>query len=416
MTTYPQRIKMPVTLFLVAMLLLNAFVFWIARRQAAAGSPDFSIFYTAGLMLRRGQGGSLYNNLSQLRVQREFALAARDRDGPLPYNHPPFEAALYIPLTYLSYLHAYELWAALNCFLLVGIALFLRPHIPHLRSAFPWMPLLAELAFFPIAYALMQGQDSIMLLALYCLAYAALRRGRELEAGAWLGLGLFKFHLVLPFVFILLLRRRLRAGLGVLLSGCLDGLISWALVGWRELLDYPRFTWEINRHPPMRAIVPRNMPNLRGLFTGWSGGPAASLWLEIVLLLVSVAMVMWAARQWEAADPSDAARWNNGFSIALIVTFLVSYHGYNQDMSILFLPLALLFDRLLQTRPQGWYNFALKLGLGLMFFSSLYQILTLHYSHQHLFALVLVGLACTLASWNASLKRSAWREGLPSLA
>ena len=29
---------------------------WMARRQVAEGLPDFRIFYTAGLMLRRGRG------------------------------------------------------------------------------------------------------------------------------------------------------------------------------------------------------------------------------------------------------------------------------------------------------------------------------------------------------------------------
>jgi hypothetical protein len=98
----------------------------------------------------------------------------------------------------------------------------------------------------------------------------------------------------------------------------------------------------------------------------------------------------------------------------MLATFLVGYHGYNHDMSILFLPLLLLCDRVQQARPEGGYNFALKLGLGLMFFSPLYLILTMHFSHQNLFALLLLGLAFTLAAWNASLKRGAGLEHLPS--
>jgi hypothetical protein len=31
-------------------------IWWVARRQVAEGLPDFRIFYTAGVMLRRGQG------------------------------------------------------------------------------------------------------------------------------------------------------------------------------------------------------------------------------------------------------------------------------------------------------------------------------------------------------------------------
>lgn len=409
---YSPRFKALLALFLAGMCLLNGFVFWSARKQVVAGLPDYSIFYTAGLMLHRGQGKVLYNNLLQLQVQREFVAAPERRDGPLPYNHPPFEAVLFLPLIHLPFLVSYALWGGVNLLLLASVVFLLRPHIPCLRAAFPWIPLLAALAFFPIAYALMQGQDSILLLAIYCLAYTALRRGRDLQAGLWLGLGLFKFHLVLPFVFILLLRRRWRAVLGVALSGGWDVLLSWALVGWKELLYYPRYTWEINRHAPVRVIVPEDMANLRGLFTGWSWAPAASPWLEIALLGVSLGVLLWGARQWEPGDLSDMTAWNNGFSLAMIATFLVSYHGYNQDMSILFLPLLLLSCQLLQARPEGWYNFALKLGLGLMFFSPVYLILTLHYGQQHLFALVLIGLAATLAAWNSALARGQGRTAL----
>ena len=117
--------------------------------------------------------------------------------------------------------------------LLLGIVLFLHKKVSEIQSIPAWLSFLAALAFFPISYALMQGQDSIMLLALYCLAYVALRRGRDLQAGIWLGLGLFKFHLVLPFVLILFLRRRWRAVLGVGISGAFDFAAFLGTRGWQ---------------------------------------------------------------------------------------------------------------------------------------------------------------------------------------
>src|ERR1035438_2509181 len=164
---YSPRFKALLALFLAAMCLLNGFVFWSARKQVVAGLPDYSIFYTAGLMLHRGQAKVLYNNFLQLQVQREFVAPPERRDGPLPYNHPPFEAVLFLPLVRLPFLISYALWGGVNLLLLASVVFLLRPHIPCLRSAFPWIPLLAALAFFPIAYALMQGQDSILLLAIY---------------------------------------------------------------------------------------------------------------------------------------------------------------------------------------------------------------------------------------------------------
>ena len=186
-----RRVRFSLGKFCVGMIALHAAIWWTARRQVAEGLPDFRIFYTAGLMLRRGQATSLYNDSLQLNTQREFVPPARFDDTPLPYNHPPFEALLYPSLTHLSYLHAYFLWDVLNLGLLVATIWWLRPWLPNLSAKFPLLPYLVPLAFFPVAYALMQGQDSILLMALYGLAYGCLRRRRDLEAGACLGLGLF---------------------------------------------------------------------------------------------------------------------------------------------------------------------------------------------------------------------------------
>jgi hypothetical protein len=380
---------------------LHLAVFWLSREQALAGWPDFRIFYTAGLILHRGQGQLLYDDAVQRQTQHEFTRLAKDGvDRLLPYNHPPFEAALYVGLVALPYLRAYELWFVVNLLLLAVFAYFARRWLPHLCLRFPELLFLAPLAFFPVAYALMQGQDSILLMLLYCLAYTALRRGQDLKAGICLGLGLFKFHLVLPFVFILLLRRRWRALSGVLLSAVFDFLVSLILVGWRELLYYPRYALKVGQERSPGVIVPENMPNLRGLLMGWQWSPQIQPWLKIVLLVVSLSVVVWAAWHWRAGELTPVEDWNTGFSIAVIATFLVGYHGYNQDMSILLLPGLIALDRVLASAlGQGkWVG----LFLGLMFLSPLTLILTLRCSHQNLFALVLMGLAVSLARFPAT--------------
>jgi hypothetical protein len=89
--------------------------------------------------------------------------------------------------------------------------------------------------------ALIQGQDSILLLFLYCLVFLGLRRNAEFSGGSWLGLGVFKYHLVVPFVVPLLRRKKLTAGFMVVVV--LLGLISLAVTGWQGLLSYPRYVW-----------------------------------------------------------------------------------------------------------------------------------------------------------------------------
>ena len=96
----------------------------------------------------------------------------------------------------------------------------------------------------------------------------------------------------------------------------------------------------------------------------------------------------------------DVDAWNKGFSIAMLATFLVGYHSYNHDMSILLLPVFITLNRILgrDSMWSGGENKLMEILLGLMFFTPLYLILTLYYAHQNLFALVLLVLAWSLAA------------------
>jgi hypothetical protein len=389
-----RRIRFIVISFCLGMVLMHIAVFWLARRAVAEGLPDFRIFYTAGLMVRHGQGHSLYSDELQLNTQRKFAKLPAGQMALLPYNHPPFEAVLYAPLTYLPYLRAYFLWFAVNLSLLALGIHVIRPWLGTIRSQLPAVLLLAPLAYYPVANALVQGQDSIVLMFIYFLTYAALRREKELQAGIILGLGLFKFHLVLPFAFILLLRRRWRVIGGFLVSAGAEFAASWALVGWKQLVFYPRYIWQIDRTLYTGVIIPEGMPNLRGLIMGWHEPAVLHFWLQLTVILASAVLVIWGVRQWRTGELFDSDHWNTGFSIAMLVTFLVCYHGYAQDMSILLLPLLLIADRMLRQETAV----ELKISLFLMFLTPLYLLLILHHRRQNLFALVLLYLAGCLAA------------------
>jgi Glycosyltransferase family 87 len=399
------HMKFVLASFLLGTASLHAVLFWMARRQVKEGYPDFTIFYAAGLMVRRGQAAHLYDNQLQGQTEREFAQVARTKEGQLPYNHPPFEVLPFLPLTFVSYLPAYGLWLLVNLLLLAAMLRALGPQLPVLFSI-PGLPYFAALGFFPVAVALMQGQDSILLLSLYVLVFLALESGKDFRGGMLLGLGLFKFQLVLPFAFVLLIARRWRAVGGMLATGIGVGALSLALVGWNELLYYPHYVWQVNEQAVKRVIAPGNMPNLRGLMTGWNGGTRAPMWVNAMILGVSVLALTWAAGRWNASRPEHRQSWRSGFSLGMVVTFLVSYHGYAQDMSILLLPLLLLFDQLLSGRVlDGRWRRALEICLLLMFFSPIYMVLALHYQHLNLLALVLVALAGSLAGWTKASER-----------
>ncbi len=195
-------------LYLTAMLFLHMFLAWNAWRGIRIGMPDFSIFYTAGEILHSGRGYELYDDTVQEAVQRSFApMSLQKRGSFIPFNHPPFEALVFLPFARLPYLGAYFVWLAINLGLTFTMLVFLRGNFTALGNAPFYLWMLAAFAFFPLFFALLQGQDSVFVLFCYAMAFVAFRQGTESREGAWAGLGLCKFHLVLPFVFPLLLLR-----------------------------------------------------------------------------------------------------------------------------------------------------------------------------------------------------------------
>jgi alpha-1,2-mannosyltransferase len=389
-----RRTKMHTTrtlliLFLTGMLSLHLLLAWDASDLVRKGYPDFTIFYSAGKIVRQGLGTKLYDEETQYRVQQEFASGVSIRQGPLPYNHPPFEALIFVPLTLLPYFAAFLLWDLMNLGILLALPFLLRRHIPLLQRIPIVGWLLVSLAFFPVFIALLQGQDILLLLLLFTLAFVSLKRNADFAAGCWLGLGIFRFHLVVPFLLILLLRKRHKAILGFLLVALALGGISIVVVGWRETLAYPGYVWHLEQTMGhRRTIVPGLMPNARGLLDSLLTPNTSTVFRDIVSVLVSVILMCFAAWEWRA---TSIAAFDLGFSLCVIVTVLVGYHAFAYDLSLLILPIALVANHVLESNPLGdWRGIALFGPLFLLFFTPLQMFLYLRNGHYNLMALVLL--------------------------
>ena len=357
----------------------------------AQGLPDFSIFYTAGRILRDRQGSRLYDDALQESVQRSFSpLAVQRRGGILPYNHPPFEALLFVPLAHLPYVTAYLTWFLVNGALLGSIPFLLRTRLKALGHAPLYLWLLACLGFFPIFIALIQGQDSILLLFLYCLTYASVGRRSGFSVGGWLALGLYKYHVVAPFALPLWRRKRLIAAfLSVAVS---LGLISLAITGWQGLLGYPRYVvGERARREVCLEFAPgTHREPARADFSHGPGGGAprdpellTRMFLAIVLLLMmyTAGKTLWA----------DSGRRQAMLALNLVGTILISYHIFVHDLSLLFLAVLLVLELLLSDRPlPNATRTTLWVCIAILFFSPLYQVLSLRYRQLQLMAIVLV--------------------------
>jgi hypothetical protein len=351
-------------LYLAGMIALNAWILWGERDKIRQGYGDFSIFYTAGKIVERGQSARLYDWPLQWQIQREFAPEVTIRQGPLLYTHPPFEALAFSLLARFSFPTAVLLWTAVKILLLVFVVPVCLGRGPprELLLPEPWIGLLC-LAYFPVALDLLQGQDSMIVFLSFAFSYAALRRGAEFSAGMWLGLGLVKFQFALPVALVYLLRRKWKVFWGFSLVGSILLLVSIALVRWRGLTAYPRSLI-------FGAVSPQVMPNLRGVMTTLLGQAPAGF-----LVTVAVVGVLISAWLWKARD-EDATLHLAGFSLTVVVTQYTSYHAYGHDMTLLLVPMLGLTGRILKgSEIRGWPRAVFLTAVAVLSFSPLFWFL-----------------------------------------
>jgi len=404
MKTFNSRLVL--VAYLVGIVIVHGAVFWRAREIVRKGYPDFTIYYGAATMVRQGFGHRLYDESAEYKVRREFAPDVAIRTGVLPYNHPPFEALGFVPFTYISYSRAFVFWDLLNVSMLLVLPVLLRPCFPQLQDCSWPLWILTSLAFLPVFFALLQGQDSILLLFLYTLAYLCLRTSREALAGGWLALGLFKPHLTLPFVLLLLVqgRRRILWGFLPLAAGLV--LISYAVVGWEGLVSYPYYVWHLEEAMARGAIVPSNMVNLRGvLYLLLRGSP----YFSVAAIAISAVVLLWTA--WLCGKNLTVGLLDLRFALTVVATVIVSYHCLGYDLSVLILPIAVVASQLRdKVALRGWPRAALVLALGILFFSPL-QLFLLMRSNR----LALLGWAVLLLM--AGISAQIWtRLRTPSAA
>jgi hypothetical protein len=324
-------------IFLLALTLLNCVgalhLVWFLRN----GYQDFTVFYHGAEMVRAGQAAQLHD------------------------LHPPFEKLLFVPLTYLSYFPAYVVWTFLNVVMMILIVVMLRKTFAETERLSPLFLILSVAAFAPAVRALIQGQDSVLLLLLVILSLFLVVRSRVVLAGAALGCGLFKFHLVLPLALILALRRpRLWLGLcpvAVVLVGI------WAMMtGWHGIADFGHFVVNADNHGAAGTPIAA-MPNLRGLiaeFAGKSGGSSVTV-AAIVCATAALGIVLWKVGR-RATDARFV------FAVAIVTCILVGYHAVTHDLTLL-LPVVLM----LFSAPEATTRTEMRVDVAL--FIAVYAIL-----------------------------------------
>jgi len=299
---------------------------------------DFCAFYTGARLYLQGP-----SRVYDLTLQRATEQQLLGRDD-IPFNHPPYELLLWLPLARLSFQTAFWL-LRLAGLLLLAVASKLAATALCPRLGAPAI-FLRALAFFPVPYCLWMGQDSVLLLAILAACAWLLARRMEWLAGAALGLALLKPQLVLPIAAVFLLMRRWRVVRGFLCSAFAVLTLSIFMVGFagmRQMLTI-LLAGQTSAH---MAIHPSMMPNLRGLLSLLLAGHSSSD--TILVGAISISLLLAARATVQPQQPSARA-----FAGLICFALLVSFHLNLHDLALLLLPILLVMQDKMWSGENGW--------------------------------------------------------------
>jgi hypothetical protein len=242
------------------------------------------------------------------------------------------------------------LWSFLNATVWLLLIFFMRPHLPAPLEDLGYVAL--WLLFAPLGVALFQGQSSLILLALYAAAFVLLRHNHEFAAGAWLGIGLFKFQFVLPFALIFLFRKQWRFLSGFCLTALILGILSLLTTGWHGLVTYVRFLLAIGTTPQNLSYgAAVDMPTIHGFVYAISGRRISHMGLTISVLALSVAILFYIAGRWNTSRGSSAD--NLMFAAAVAGSLVSGSHMFTHDFSPLVLAMFIALDSLPPRNHRG---------------------------------------------------------------
>lgn len=314
-----------------------AMVVWVAT--AHSRSKDFASYYVAGELVR-SQPHNLYSEAMQRWGQAKFAEEGRF----LPWAHPAPEALLFAPLTLLPYPAAFAVWMSISLVLLGVAGYLLRERFASIGDSGTYA--VAAAAAVPIFAGLWGGQDHILTLVLFALAFLSAEEERDVAAGCWLGLALIRFQITLPLLLFFAVRRRWRVIGGAAAVGVVLLLVSFAIVGRGFVQSYGALLRFLGEQHDAGTVT--YMPTVRGLVALVL--PHAGHALAVVAA-VSGAILLAAAWVWARARKTELAL---PYAAALLVALAVDYHGFMYEWSVMLLAGVLLVERKPETAWGLW--------------------------------------------------------------
>lgn len=334
------------------------------------GLSDFASLYTGGKIVASGDASNLYDLATQSRVEGAYTVRTNPTSF-LPYNHAPFETALFAPLANFRYVTAFGIWWVCNLFLVCLTLFLLRPFLPHVNARL-YLAIIGLGLFMPLLVAECQGQDSILTLLLCTVCFVNLARGKPWIAGCAIALTTYKpqFALLMIAVLAVTSSRRWRILVGFIQTCAALAALSVALVGWHACAAYPVYMRMFTSGFDDARLHTDLMPNLRGLMYTVLGSHLSHH--ALVLLVVAASLMILLTAIWALLGNGETAQeLHLRFALVVTVTTVIGYYGFIHDMTVLLLPLFLVWNSLVETGLDSW-NRKLLAASVLLFFGRMF--------------------------------------------
>jgi len=306
---------------------------------------DFCQDYIAANSLRRG--GSLYGD-DITKLERELS-----GFGGIQNFHPPFNALLYLPLSFFSYNTAFILLSVISIVFLFLINQFI---VSGLKLSSEWFLNLMcfTLLWYPVFYCLGSGQSSIIITFCLITGWFSLRHSREYVSGLFFAIAtLMKLFPGLILLYLLIMKnwRALIAMVSFIVIGLsltafivgLDDVRTYAIImvardidEWRGFVLNHSVTGIITRVFGDRTVWTEPLIQL----------PQISLlliiFLNLSILIYTIFKIRVMAVKKELVD--------YGFGLTIVAMLLLSPITWEHIFPVLILPISLLLREYVKER------------------------------------------------------------------
>ncbi len=293
---------------------------------------------------------------------------------PHPAPYPPFNAILFIPLTWLTATQVTFTWYLVELGCLAGISTLLVKYLGiklHWYSAVTLFFIL--LAFFPLMADLEVGQLSLLITLLLLASLWAFRRNLALLGGALMGITLAMKLFTWPFLLYFALKRDWRALLTSSLTAIGLNLVALIVLGVRPFMSYylhisgqifeiyHRFwanfsllTWGYRIFEGMDSAIFTPPYTVQAAIDSPRLAPIIALLIAGVCLLAG----LWLALRCTSLQ--------SGFAVMAGICLLLSPIVWEHYLVLTFIPLSILLDNLHKASFPGGLSLAAALTFILL--------------------------------------------------